>query len=195
MANQNAPFGFRQVGRLPGAGPNFELSWYKIASANTNAIFTGSVVKPLATGYIDIAGVAAGTILGVSNAFNYFSTAMQRTVYTNFWPGSGATGDVNCAVIVDPSALFQARSTGVVIAFSATDANIEITAEVGSTSTGQSTQGVNPVTLASTSTLPFRIYHVYATGELPGNDPASDYNIIEVTFNNQVFKNLTGLHT
>ena len=37
---------------------------YRIASGNTNAIYQGSPVIPLSTGFIDIVGAAAGGTVG-----------------------------------------------------------------------------------------------------------------------------------
>ena len=60
MANAETSFGLRPVG-LVGSGTNSTgVTQYEIASNNTNAIFNGALVIPLAGGVIDQAGDTAG---------------------------------------------------------------------------------------------------------------------------------------
>ena len=63
MANQETAYGLRPIGMV-GSGPNSTgITEYEIASGNTNAIFNGEIVVPLASGYIDQAGDTAGGML------------------------------------------------------------------------------------------------------------------------------------
>ena len=57
MANSQGAFGLRPVGILGQAANSTgtaNYTMYEIASGNTNAIYKGSPVIPLTTGYIDI---------------------------------------------------------------------------------------------------------------------------------------------
>ncbi len=60
MANQETAYGLRPIGMV-GSGPNSTgITEYEIATNNTNAIFNGGIVVPLASGFIDQAGDTAG---------------------------------------------------------------------------------------------------------------------------------------
>ena len=93
MANTNVAFGLRPVG-VNGQGANTTgVTEYRIASNNTNAIYQGSPVIPLSTGFVDIVGNANGgtvSLLGVFWGCEYVSSTTGKTVWSNYWPGSGA---------------------------------------------------------------------------------------------------------
>ena len=63
MANINGAFGLRPIAKL-GSSTNSTgvggYTMYEIASGNSNAIYHGTPVIPLSTGYIDVVGAAAG---------------------------------------------------------------------------------------------------------------------------------------
>ena len=93
MANTNVAFGLRPIG-VVGQGYNTTgATEYRIASGNTNAIFQGSPVIPLSTGFIDIVGAAAGGTVGLVGVFGdaeYVSSTTGEKIFSNYWPGSGA---------------------------------------------------------------------------------------------------------
>ena len=93
MANTNGAFGLRPIG-VQGSGANTTgTTEYRIASGNTNAIYQGSPVIPLSTGFIDIVGAAAGGTVGLLGVFwgcEYVSSTTGEKVFSNYWPGSGA---------------------------------------------------------------------------------------------------------
>ena len=60
MANAETSFGLRPVGLVGSSANSTGLTQYEIASNNTNAIFNGALVIPLAAGVIDQAGDTAG---------------------------------------------------------------------------------------------------------------------------------------
>lgn len=203
MANTNSPFGFSQVGRVPGApAPDFAQTTRLISSANTHAIFSGDLVYDLGTGYIDVAVAAGSQCLGVFLGCQYQSTSQQKIVWGKYYPGADATGDIIAYICTDPYALFLVQSTGAsAVAFSDIGANIDIsTATAGNTTTGVSGMAVNQAGIATTSTFPFRIwalassnYPVQDVGAINGIDNTTPFNQVMVTFNSMALKTLTGV--
>lgn len=199
MANTLAPFGFVQYNGT-GSVPTYEQVSMKIASNNSTAIFFGDAVVPVigsSTGYIKQATTtwtSPATLAGVFVGCKYLSTAQKRVVWSNYWPGSDATGDVEAYVVNDPNAQFkvQAASGPITAAMVGNNVNIDLTTS-GNTSTGISGMAVSGA--ATTATLPFRIVSLLTTtgvavpnGAPPpgsnGTDSASAYNYVVVAFNN-----------
>lgn len=185
MANVAAPFGFRQVSGT-GSSPTYELSTYAISSANSTAIFKGDAVVPVtgtATGYIKQATASTVALVGIFDGCKYLSTAQKRTTWSNYWPGSDATGDVEAYVIDDPNAKFVVQAGGTNVGFSKLQQNIQLNVGTGNTATGIS--GMYVETPATTATLPFRVVDLVTDppGQ-NGTDTTSAYNYVIVQFNN-----------
>ena len=102
MANTNAPFGFQQYFGGSGGVPTFNQTTRRIAS-NAGAIYNGDPVMPVigtATGYI-VQGSPGTTVLaGIFSGCKYLSVSQKRTVWSNYWPGSDANGDVEATLVV-----------------------------------------------------------------------------------------------
>lgn len=202
MANTNSPFGFSVIGRVPGApAPDFAQTQRLIANANTNKIFTGDVVQDLGTGYIDVAAASLGQVFGVFVGCSYTSASQQKVLWSKYWPGADAVGDVTAFICTDPYALFLVQALLTPIAFADIGTNIDIsTATAGNTTTGISGMTINQGSEGTTSTLPFRIWQLASSqypagvsGNVNGVDDTSNYNQALVTFNSQALKQLTGL--
>jgi len=170
MANANGSFGLRPIAKL-GSNANSTgasgYTLYEIANGNTNAIYQGSPVIPLSTGFIDIVGAAAGGTVGLLGVFwgcEYVSSTTGEKVFSNYWPGSGADSNhpIKAFVYDDPMQLFaiasdasltsKATMRGHVFA----NANFA-TATSGSTTTGISSGALAVSTIATTNTLNLRI--------------------------------------
>lgn len=181
MANTNAPFGFRYVGRLDGSAPNAGVATRQIAYDNTTKIFYGDPVTSLGTGYV--AQSAAGTtqIAGIFIGCQYTSASQSRLVHSTYWVGADAVaGSVTALVIVDPFAVFEVQATSTALTLADIDANVQFTIGTGSTLTGLSAATVD--TPGTTVTLPFRIVGLSTTlGN--GGDAATSYNRVLVNFN------------
>tara|TARA_R110001592_G_scaffold274704_2_gene541683 strand:+ start:490 stop:1140 length:651 start_codon:yes stop_codon:yes gene_type:complete len=171
MANQETAFGLRPVG-LVGSGVNSTgVTEYEIASNNTNAIFNGSIVVPLAAGVIDQAGATNGgttQALGVLVGVQYQDATQKKPVWLNYWPGSGGVSvdtnyPVKAFVADNPNQLFvvaaDATLTNRATALAAVFANASLgtSARTGSTDTGKSNSQLGVSTIATTATLPLRI--------------------------------------
>lgn len=185
MANTSAPFGFRQIAGK-GSVPTFEQSVRKIASANGTAIYFGDAVIPLSTGYIAQATASTVRMEGIFVGCKYVSTAQKRTVWSNYWPGSDANGDVEAYIIDDPNAQFVVQVTGSgPVAFANIGEYINLAVGTGSTATGVSGMSVDFATLATTVTLPFQIKGlVQDPPGANGTDITTQYNWVIVGFNN-----------
>ncbi len=173
MANSNGSFGFRPYGMLGSAANTTGTTEYRIASNNSNPIFQGMAVIPLAAGVIDDLQAAAGgnvSTVGVFNGCEYVSSTNGETVFSNFWPGSGADSDfpVRAFVYDNPAQMFTIATSNVVAAANteaeiraAVFANIALaTGNSGSTATGMSSATADLNTIATTNTLFCRIMGV-----------------------------------
>jgi hypothetical protein len=208
MANTFAPSGFLQYQGGAGGAPTFAQSVRRIASSNTTPIFTGDPVQPVtstANGYITQATAGGSVqIAGIFVGCKYFSTALGRTQWFPYWPGSGATGDIEAYVIDDPNARFIVQSSGsgfpitgtpssqtsgvqgqlCTFAYSSTGATSG-NSTGGNNSTGRSTAYVNAT--ATTNTSPFIIVD-YAVSFGNGGDQTTQYCNLIVGFNNEVWR-------
>jgi len=188
MANTNTPFGFRQV-KGTGSVPTYELSTRKIASNNSTAIFFGDAVIPLTTGYIGQATASTVRMEGIFYGCKYLSTSQKRVVWSNYWPGADATGDVTAYICDDPNAQFIVQSSDASgtspIAFANIGEYINIAVGTGNTANGISGMTVDQDTLGPTVTLPFRIVGLVEDPPgVNGTDITTEYNQVIVAFNN-----------
>jgi hypothetical protein len=182
MANTNAPFGFRQI-KGTGSVPTYEQSVRYIASNNTTKIFFGDAVIPLTTGYIAQATASTVRVEGIFVGCKYLSVSQKRPVWSNFWPGADASGDVEAYVIDDPNAQFEVQAGGTVVDFAKIGEYIQLNVGTGNTATGIS--GMFVESPATTVTLPFRVVNVVTNPPgVNGTDATAAFNKIIVAFNN-----------
>jgi hypothetical protein len=146
------------------------MTEYRIAVGNTNPIFHGMAVIPLAGGVIDDLQAAAGgnvSIVGVFGGCEYVSSTTGKPTWSNYWPGSGANTahPVKAFVYDDPNQLFQIATSNVV-AGQDTEAEVRTsvfaniafaTGNSGSTATGLSSATADLNTVNTTNTLALRI--------------------------------------
>ena len=173
MANTNGAFGLRPYGMLGSAPNSTGLTEYRIASTNTNKIYKGMAVIPTADGVIDDLQAAAGgtvSILGVFNGCEYVSSTTGETVFSNYWPGSGADSNfpVKAFVYDNPNQLFTIATSNVVAAANteaevraAVFANIQLASgNSGDDTTGISSATADLNTIATTAAHALRIVGV-----------------------------------
>ena len=170
MANANGAFGLKPYGMLGSAPNSVGTTEYRIASDNSNALYQGQPVIPIAAGVIDDLQAAAGgsvSIVGVFNGCEYVSSTTGETVFSNYWPGSGADSDfpVKAFLYDDPSMLFTIATSNVQ---SGNDTEAELRTAVfaniqlangnsGSTVTGKSSATADLNTVATTNSHALRI--------------------------------------
>jgi hypothetical protein len=197
MANTQAYFGFTQYQGGAGGAPTFAQSVRRIASGNSTAIYTGDPVMPVvstANGYITQAAPGTTSLAGIFVGCRYLNTSIGRVVWSNYWPGSNASGDVEAYVIDDPNSRFivQTSTTSFPMTGTATTMGSGVIGQyaqfsigTGNTSTGRS--GAYLSSLATTATFPFIIVD-YQVGFQNGGDPTSQYCNVIVGFNNEIFR-------
>ena len=170
MANANGAFGLRPHSKLGSSTNSTGLTEYRIASDNSNPIYQGMAVIPLAAGVIDDLQAAAGgtvSIVGVFNGCEYVSSTTGDTVFSNYWPGSGADSNfpVKAFLYDDPMQLFTIATSNVQTGNdteaelrTAVFSNIQLaTGNSGSTTTGLSSATADLNTVATTNTHALRI--------------------------------------
>jgi len=197
MANTQAYFGFTQYQGGAGGAPTFAQSTRRIASGNGTAIFTGDPVMPVigsANGYITQAAAGTTTLAGIFVGCKYTSTSQKRTIWSNYWPGSDATGDVEAYVIDDPNARFIVQTSTTAFPITGTLSTqtsgvqgqyAQFTIGTGNTATGRS--GAYLSAVGTTVTYPFTIVD-YQVGFGNGGDPTTQYCNVIVGFNNEIFR-------
>jgi len=197
MANTAAYFGFTQYQGGAGGAPTFAQSTRRIASGNTTPIYTGDPVMPVvstANGYITQGAAGTTRLDGIFVGCKYLNTSLGRTVWSSYWPGSGATGDVEAYVIDDPNARFlvQTSFAGAPMTGTATTMTsgiigqyAQFTIGSGNTSTGRS--GAYLSSVATTVTFPFIVVDYQISGN-NGGDPTTQYCNVIVGFNNEIFR-------
>jgi hypothetical protein len=170
MANANGSFGLRPIAKL-GSNANSTgasgYTLYEIANGNTNAIYQGSPVIPLSTGYIDIVGAAAGGTVGLLGVFwgcEYVSSTTGEKVFSNYWPGSGADSNhpVKAFVYDDPMQLYAIASDASLTSKATMRGHVFANANFSSGTSGSTTTGISSAalavsTIATTNTLNLRI--------------------------------------
>jgi len=184
-----------------------------VANPGLGASLT-STASGTVTVYVPVAGIFVGC--------KYLSTSQKRTVWSAYWPGSDANGDVTAYVITDPNAQFlvqtaNSNTTATAVGLASVGQNINVawndstaTGETnGNTASGQSTMFADQYSLIANSAagtpsnayLPFRIVALanYLPGQtsplvsINGNDPTTGYNSIVVGFNNAMPRNFNGI--
>ena len=182
MANAlTGGFGLRPIG-ITGSGPNSTgTTQYEIASNNTDAIYHGGIVIPLAAGVIGKTDQAVAP-LGVLNGVEFVDSGTGKTVFKNYWPGSNNVSvdtnhPVKAFVFDDPMQLYVVvadgtntdRATALADVFSNCDM---ASVNNGSTSTGQSSDMLDISSAATTNTLDVRIVGLYE------DDANTDYSAV-----------------
>jgi len=204
MANVQGPFGFSQIGTASGP-PNFAENHntpYRIASGYATAIFYGDAVRMNVsgpTGYIEQwangdGSTATQILVGIFIGCSYNSTSQKKHVWSNYWPGSDATGDVNAFVVDDPNSQWKVQAG---IGSAITQTSIGRTADIVATPLGNTTTGISTMSLSTpttTVTLPFKVVNVITSPPgANGTDLTTPYNNVIVAFNNQQYKALLGV--
>lgn len=194
VANPNAPFGFKHIGRKDGSVPNFGLRTGMIITGNLNKIFTGDVLAPNSSGYLDVASVVGGgaAIGGIAMWFEWISKSQNKTVRQNWWPGNGdASGDVTVYYHADAQDLFLVQALLGPITQASVGLNANWDVGAGGQQIGAGNQSSSTLALLNTtSTLPFKIYNLPVKGPLAaqystaGFDASQAYNQVIVEFNN-----------
>lgn len=194
VSNTQAYNGFQIYYGGSGGAPTFQNSVRLIASGNGTAIYFGDPVMPVvstATGYITQGSPGTTTLAGIFIGCKYLSTSQKRVVWSNYWPGSDATGDVTAYVVDDPNAQFIVQcstsafyATGTATALTSFPVGQYAQFSIGTGTAANGQSGAYLSSLATTVTFPFIIRAMY-DGPSNGGDVLSLYNKVIVGFNNE----------
>lgn len=193
MANTQSAFGLRHIGFLSGGAPDYQLNTGVIASGNTTKIFFGDPVTMVATtGAIAQLGSTTAQLVGVFQGCEFIPVGgLGIPQWSPYWPGAAAV-DATAYFIDAPNAIFLAAALNTAIVTSNIGENVTVNIGTGSTvGGGFSGATLDQAGLTTATTAPFKIIGLYE-GIGNGSDPSSAYNWVQVTFNNQRFKSLTG---
>lgn len=202
MANQNAPFGFRQYAGT-GSAPTYEMVTFGNGGIdyNATAIYYGDPVVRAGTGdgtLIRAAGSAAGstvTMAGIFYGCKYLSAAIGRTVWSNYWPGgspvaSTAQSTIEAYVVNDPNAQFLAQSDSTGVTQANAGSNVDFNIGTGTVANGLSGAFIIH-TPATASAYPFRFISLVLSPPGAPGTASGAYNLAVYAFNNVETKNLT----
>lgn len=194
MANTQGYFGFSQVFGGSGGAPTMGQSVRRIASTNSTAIYFGDPVMPVistANGYITQAAAGTTTLAGIFVGCRYQSTSQKRPVWSRYWPGSDATGDVDAYIIDDPNAQFLVQTSGGSFPISGTVTNFTssivgkyVQFNIGTGNTANGLSGAFVDTIGTTVTYPFIVRDMWISNSNGGDPTSANCNII-VGFNNE----------
>ena len=112
MANQDAAFGLKAIGKVGQNRDNQGLSEYDIAASAT-AIYQWDPVEMLATGTIGVAA-AGDVLLGSLNGVFYTDASTSKPTWANHLAASNTATDIVGFVSDDPYERFEVQSAGTV---------------------------------------------------------------------------------
>jgi len=108
MANQDAAFGMKAIGKVGQNRDNQGLSEYDIAASAT-AIYQWDPVEMLATGTIGVAA-AGDVLLGSLNGVFYTDASTSKPTYANHLEAANTATDIVGFVSDDPYERFEIQS-------------------------------------------------------------------------------------
>ena len=162
MANIDAGFGLRPVGKLGSEAINMGTSQYQIANGETDVIFKGDLVKLETSGKITKSGNGdAVAAIGVFNGCFYNDPTTQKPTFSNHYPGSitPTQGAIEAFVYDDPNMLFEIQADGVVAA-DKVGRNADIVYAAGNTINGQSKTELNSTVANAGAAAQLRIIRI-----------------------------------
>jgi hypothetical protein len=180
MANVDAAFGYRPIGKVGSGVNNAGTSLYAIGDNYNTSIFKGDHVMQ-ASGLV-IAGTAGGdNNLGVFNGCFYIDPTSAKPTWSNYYPAdtnvtaSGSisgTTTIDAYIYDDPYYLFEIQCDGT-IAKTDIGKNADTTLGTSSTVNGQSKTELKTSGAATTAALQLNIVGITKD---PENDDASSAN-------------------
>jgi hypothetical protein len=194
MANLDAPFGLRPVGKLGSNINNEGTSKYQIVSGETDVVMKGDLVKLEASGYITKSGNGdAVAAIGVFNGCFYQDPTTQKPTWSNYYPGSITVtqGTIDAYVYDDPNTLYEIQANGIV-AQDKVGRNADIVYAVGNTINGQSKTELNSTVAGAGVAAQLRIVRIC---EDPDNSDiaTTDANWIVRINEHQYYANTAGV--
>ena len=131
MANKDAAFGLKAIGKVGQNRDNQGLSEYSIAASAT-AIYQGDPVEMLATGTIGVAAAGDTLLLGPLTGVFYTDASTSKPTWANHLNASNTATDIVGFVSDDPYERFEIQSDAALTA-AEVGMNADIVYAAGST--------------------------------------------------------------
>jgi len=182
MANIDAAFGFRPIGKVGSGVNNGGTTLYTIADNANLTAYKGDHV--MASGGYVVAGTASGaTNLGVFNGCFYIDPTSKKPTWSNYYNQTNVTAtgsisgstNIDAYIYDDPYYLFEIQ-TDATVAKTNIGKNADSIIGTGSTLNGQSKHEMDSgstTTIATTAGLQMKIIGITKD---PENDDASSAN-------------------
>jgi len=188
MANQDAAFGLKAIGKVGQNRDNQGLSEYSIA-ANATAIYQGDPVEMLATGTIGVAAAGDTLLLGPLTGVFYTDASTSKPTWANHLNASNTATDIVGFVSDDPYERFEIQSDGATAV-----ADVGLNADIVYAA-GSSPDYISKVELdfsdQKTATAQLRIMGI---SKDPSNDTAGSANVnLVVMINEHFLKGTVGI--
>jgi len=186
MANKDAAFGLKAIGKVGQNRDNQGLSEYSIAASST-AIYQNDPVKALGTGYIGVAA-AGDQLLGSLNGVFYTDASTSKPTWANHLEASNTATDIVGFVADDPYERFEVQSAGTVA-----QTNIGNCADIVYAA-GSSPNYVSKVEISGTMADTAAQLKIVGVSKDPDNSElgAANANVI-VTINEHFLKQTAGI--
>ena len=186
MANKDAAFGLKAIGKVGQNRDNQGLSEYSIAASAT-AIYQWDPVEMLATGTI---GVAAATdvLIGSLNGVFYTDASTSKPTWANHLEAANTATDIVGFVSDDPYERFEVQSAGTVAA-----ADIGLCADI-SYAAGSSPDYISKTEISGTMATGTAQLKIIGVSKDPDNDElgAANANVV-VTINEHFLNTAAGI--
>ena len=186
MANQDAAFGLRPIGRVGGTPYTGGQSRYRIAANYGTAIFQGDMVMQVTGGTVEIhADGGTVPIVGVFNGCQYTDPTTGEQKFSNFYPASTNASDLIAFIIDDPMVIFEVQADA---AFPVADlfGNFDVVyTSAGSTTTGISGSELKVTDGGTATTLSLKAIDISEDPE--NSDVASANTNVKVVIQNHIF--------
>ena len=186
MANKDAAFGLKPIGKVGQNRDAQGLSEYSIA-ANATAIYQNDPVEMLNTGTV---GVAAATdvLLGSLNGVFFTDATSSKPTYANHLDASNTATDIVGFISDDPYERFEVQSAGTV-----NQTNIGNCADI-SYSAGSSPNYVSKVEASGTMANTAAQLKIIGVSKDPDNNELGSANTnLVVTINEHFLKQTAGI--
>ena len=187
MANKDAPFGLKPIGKVGQNRDNQGLSEYDIA-ASASAIYFQDPVEMAATGTITVAA-ATDTLLGSLTGVFFTDASTSKPTFANHLDASNTATDIKGFVSDDPYERFEIQSDG---ATEATDVGLNADIVYAS---GASPNFVSKVELdhsdLKTGTAQLRVLGI--SKDIENNEAGSANVNLVVMINEHFLKGTTGI--
>ena len=173
MANKDAAFGLRPVGKLGSDINNAGTSKYIILDGYGTAIYKGDPVLLANDGTIQVQNAATTNNIGVFNGCFYNDPTTQKPTWKNYYPGSitPTVGDIEAFVYDDPNQLFLIQDAGTLA-----QTNVGNNADIATYVAGSTINGQSKVELSATAAATAATFRIIRISEDPENSDISSAN-------------------